>query len=108
MAFFADWLLRECEQAKKTNKTKVLLQATHESSEICVCGLEKLSSILDSMAINLSRSISIDISEPVSWFPSISTLFCLFRFVVGLSAELELDEHSERLNMSTSSEYQIF
>ena len=65
------------------------------SSEICVCRLEKLSSIRDSMAISLSRSISIEISESVSWFPSISSLFCLFRFGVGLSAELELDERSE-------------
>ena len=31
-----------------------------ESSEICVCRLEKLSSIRDSMAVNLSRSISIE------------------------------------------------
>ena len=80
------------------------------SSEICECRLVKLSSIRDSMAINLSRSISIEISgESVSWFPSISLLFCLFdRFGVGLSAELELDDRSERFNMSTRSKQQIF
>ena len=50
----------------------------------------------DSMAINLSRSISIEMSESVSWFPSIPLLFCLFRFGVGLSAELELDDRSKQ------------
>ena len=81
---------------------------SHVSSEICVCRLEKLSSMRDSMAINLSRSISIEMSESVSWFASISSPFCLFRFVVGLSAELELDERSERFNMRTSSKQQLF
>ena len=57
---------------------------SHESSEICVWRLQKLSSIRDSMAISLTRSISMDISESVSWFPSISMLFCLFRsWLVG-------------------------
>ena len=59
------------------------------------------------MAIYLSRSISIEISKSVSRFPSISSLFCLFRVRDGLSAELELDERSERFFMSTSSEQQI-
>ena len=69
-----------------------------ESSAICVCRLEKLFSIRDSMAVNLSRSISMEISESVS---AISLPFCLFRFGVGLSAELELDERSERFDMNT-------
>ena len=56
------------------------------------------------MARNLSRSISIEMSESVS----MSSLFCLFRFGVGLSAELELDERSERFDMRTSSEQQLF
>ena len=59
------------------------------------------------MAINLSRSISIEMNESFSRFPSISSLFCLFRFGVGRSAELELDERSEPFDMSTSSEQQI-
>ena len=46
-------------------------------------------------------------SESVSWFASISSLFCLFRLGVGLSAELELDERSERFNMGTSSKQTI-
>ena len=81
---------------------------SHVSSEICVCRLEKLSSIRDSMALNLSRSISVELSEAVSWFLSISSLFCLFRFGVGLSAELELDDRSERFDMRISSEQQLF
>ena len=46
-----------------------------------VCRLEKLSSIRDSMAISLSRSILMEISETVSTSPSISSLrlFVLFR-----------------------------
>ena len=52
------------------------------------------------MALNLSRSISVELSEAVSWFLSISSLFCLFRFGVGLSAELELDDRSERFDMN--------
>ena len=59
------------------------------------------------MAINLSRSIFIEITESVSWFPSISLLFCLFPFGVGLSAELELDDHSKHFNLSSSSKQQI-
>ena len=81
---------------------------SHVSSEICVCRLEKLSSMRVSMAINLSRSISIEMSESVSWFASISSLFCLFRLGVGLSAELELDARPERFNMGTSSKQQLF
>ena len=73
-----------------------------------MCRLEKLSSMRDSIAINLSRSISIEMSESVSWFASISSLFCLFRFGVGLSVELELDECSEHFNMGTSSKQQLF
>ena len=65
--------------------------------------LEKSSSMGDSMAVYLSRSISVEVSESVSWFPSISSPFCLFRFGVGQSAELELDERSPRFNMRTSS-----
>ena len=65
--------------------------------------LEKLSSMRDSIAVNLSRSISVEASKSVSWFPSISSLFCLFRFGVGLSVELELDERSPHFNMGTSS-----
>ena len=57
---------------------------------------------------NISRSISVELSEAVSWFLSISSLFCLFRFGVGLSAELELDERSERFDMRISSEQQLF
>ena len=49
-----------------------------------------------------------EMSESVSWFPSIPSLFCLFRFGVGLSAELELGERSERFNMRTSSKKQLF
>ena len=60
------------------------------------------------MALNLSRSISVELSEAVSWFLSISSLFCLFRFGVGLSAELELDDRSERFDMRISSEQQLF
>ena len=74
-----------------------------------MCRLEKLSSMRDSMALNLSRSISIEMSGSVSLFASISSLFfCLFRFGVGLSAELELDERSERFDMRTSSKQQLF
>ena len=60
------------------------------------------------MALNLSRSISVELSEAVSWFLSISSLFCLFRFGVGLSVELELDECSERFDMRISSKQQLF
>ena len=63
---------------------------SHVSTAICECRLEKLSSIRDSMAFNLSKSISIELSESVSWFPSISLLLCLFRFRDGLAVELEL------------------
>ena len=81
---------------------------SHVSSEICVCRLEKLSAIRDSMALDLSRSISVELSEAVSWFLSISSLFCLFCFRVGLSVELELDERSERFDMRISREQQLF
>ena len=50
---------------------------SHVSSEICVCRLEKLSSMRDSMALNLSRSISIEMSGSVSLFASISSLLCV-------------------------------
>ena len=58
------------------------------------------------MAINLSRSTSMEISESVSWFPSISSPFYLFRFGIGLS-EVKLYDRSERFNVSTSSKHQI-
>ena len=74
-----------------------------------MCRLEKLSSMRDSMALNLSRSISIEMSGSVSLFVSISSLFfCLFRFGVKLWVELELDERSERFDMRTSSKQQLF
>jgi len=56
------------------------------------------------MVVNLSWSISIEVGESVSWSPSISSPFYLFRFRAGFSAELELDERSERFDMSTSSQ----
>ena len=57
--------------------------------EICECRLEKLSSIRDSMAINLSRSISVEISESVSWFlPFLCSSVC---FVSELACRRSLN-----------------
>ena len=74
------------------------------SSEICEYRLEKLSSIRDSMAFNLSKSMSIEMCVLVCWSSSISSLLSLFRFGDGFQVELELDDRSDRFDMRTTNE----
>ena len=74
------------------------------SSEICECRLEKSSSIRDSIAFNLLKSMSIETCVLVCWSSSTSSLLSLFRFSDGFEVELELDDCSDRFDMRTSNE----
>ena len=78
------------------------------SSAICECRLEKLSSILDSITVNLSKSIFIERCVLVCWSSSISLLLSLFRFGDGFEEELELDDRFDHFDMRTSNELKLF
>ena len=67
-----------------------------------------MSSIRDSKAFNLSRSIFTEVCESVSWSFSISPLLCLLRVGEGLEVELELDDRSESFKMRTDGRLRMF
>ena len=78
------------------------------SSAICKCRLEKLSSILDSITVNLLKSIFIERCLLVCWSSSISSLLSLFRFGDGFEEELKPDDRFDRFGMRTSNELKLF
>ena len=65
----------------------------------CVWRFEKLSSILFSIEFSLSMIILRDVEDSVSCSSTISSRF---RFGVGAEFELELDDHSCRLDISVA------